>query len=116
MIFYSQYYIGTAFGRIDEFGVVTTLTNNTSIQISSSTSIVCATDNSTSVIEWSYSIGSNNIVTNITTLADFSTGTGFSVLTIEPGEQGYYSCDIDGSISYGLLVLGQSSSISKYSI
>ena len=116
MKFYSECYTGTSFGRIDEFGEVTTLTNNTSIQISSSISIVCATDSNTSAIEWSHSMGSSNTATNITTLAEFSTETGFSVLTIKPGEQGYYSCDIDGNSSYVLLVLGQSSSISKYRI
>ena len=106
MKFYSKYYTGTSFGRIDEFGEVTTLTNNTSIHISSSISIVCATESNTSAIEWSYSMGSSNAITNITTLAEFSTETGFSVLTV----------DIDGNTSYVLLVLGQSSSISKYRI
>ena len=116
MKFYSEYYAGTSFGRIDEFGEVTTLTNNTWIQISSSISIVCATDSKTSAVEWSYSMGSSNTATSITTLAEFSTETGFSVLTIKPGEQGYYSCDTEGNTSYVLLVLGQSSSISKYRI
>ena len=66
--FYSEYYTGTSFERIDEFGEMTTLTNNTSIQISSSISIVCATDRNTSVIEWSYSMGASNTATNICTL------------------------------------------------
>ena len=93
---------------------MTALANNTSIQISSDVSIVCATNSSTSIIEWSYSIVTNDDAVTITKVAAFNTETGFSILTVSPGDPGYYSCDIDGIISYGLLVLDPSSSISKY--
>ena len=115
-IFTFHYSIGTGFGRVDELGEVTILENNTSIQISSSMSIVCATDKSTSVIEWSYRMGTSNIVTIITELTEFNTVTGFSILTIEPTDPGYYSCHIDSTVSYELLVLDPSSSICKYKI
>ncbi|KAI6650359.1 hypothetical protein LOD99_6036 [Oopsacas minuta] len=102
---------GTNIGRIEGLNEITPLSNGTAIQPSTSVSIVCATDNSTSNIEWLYSIVGSDHVISKTSSADFNSTTGFSILEISAEEPGQYACVIDGSISHNIFILDPTSTI-----
>ena len=98
---------------LDNQGQIKVMPNGTTMQISDNISVLCATDNSNSNIEWTYSIVSSGNVVSKTSNAVFSSITGFSILEISAEEPGQYTCVIDGAITYNILTIGTTSSISE---
>ena len=98
---------------LDNQGQIKVMPNGTTMQISDNISVLCATDNSNSNIEWTYSIVSSGSVVSKTSDAVFSPTTGFSILEISAEEPGQYTCVTDGSTTYNILTIGTTSSISK---
>ena len=78
--------------------------------------VVCATIDTSQIIQWFYVSTQTGNEVNLTSLANWNNSTGISIIEIETSQQGYYSCEImtdSGVTAYTIAIFDPTVTIGK---
>ena len=76
--------------------------------------LVCATNDTSQAIEWTYRVTQDSSPINITSYANWNSTSGISKLEIKTTETGYYTCVIQpGGTSYSSALFTQDITIGE---
>ena len=106
--------LGTNLAELNIPGGYRVIEDNTVFYANST--IVCATNDTSQIIQWFYVSTQTGNETNLTSLANWNNSTGISIIEIETSQQGYYSCEImtdSGVTAYTIVIFDPTVTIGK---